>query len=167
MYCYVCNVVMYVCPGQVQSKKCIEDVLQFAYEENLFVLADEVNSTDSVAFPDISEFKHWTICSSKVSVAFWVFYWAVLPKSLCKSYCQWGNSRNCAKFTVTSVSPDCCTVTMNQMTSHLDICYTYYLKSELSSFLDQSICIVSSCQVAVNTPQWQYCNLWFTKKKKN
>lgn len=44
-------VVMYVCPGQVQNKKCIEDVLQFAYEENLFVMADEVNSTDSVAFP--------------------------------------------------------------------------------------------------------------------
>ncbi|KAI4899874.1 hypothetical protein NFI96_012075 [Prochilodus magdalenae] len=27
--------------GQVQSKKCIEDVLHFAYEENLFVMADE------------------------------------------------------------------------------------------------------------------------------
>lgn len=29
--------------GQVQSKKCIEEVLHFAYEENLFVMADEVN----------------------------------------------------------------------------------------------------------------------------
>ncbi|XP_066512209.1 alanine aminotransferase 2-like [Hoplias malabaricus] len=28
--------------GQVQSNKCIEDVLHFAYEENLFVMADEV-----------------------------------------------------------------------------------------------------------------------------
>uniref|UniRef100_A0A8C4HJ38 alanine transaminase n=1 Tax=Dicentrarchus labrax TaxID=13489 RepID=A0A8C4HJ38_DICLA len=28
--------------GQVQSKKCIEEVLHFAYEENLFVMADEV-----------------------------------------------------------------------------------------------------------------------------
>uniref|UniRef100_A0A674NKQ1 alanine transaminase n=1 Tax=Takifugu rubripes TaxID=31033 RepID=A0A674NKQ1_TAKRU len=28
--------------GQVQSKKCIEEVLHFAHEENLFVMADEV-----------------------------------------------------------------------------------------------------------------------------
>ncbi|KAM9860829.1 alanine aminotransferase 2 [Aulostomus maculatus] len=28
--------------GQVQSRKCIQDVLHFAYEENLFVMADEV-----------------------------------------------------------------------------------------------------------------------------
>lgn len=28
--------------GQVQSKKCIEDVIRFAYEEKLFLLADEV-----------------------------------------------------------------------------------------------------------------------------
>lgn len=28
--------------GQVQSRKCIEEVLHFAYEENLFVMADEV-----------------------------------------------------------------------------------------------------------------------------
>lgn len=28
--------------GQVQSKKCIEEVLHFAYEENLFVMSDEV-----------------------------------------------------------------------------------------------------------------------------
>ncbi|XP_048886834.1 alanine aminotransferase 2 [Brienomyrus brachyistius] len=28
--------------GQVQSRKCIEDVLHFAYEEKLFVMADEV-----------------------------------------------------------------------------------------------------------------------------
>uniref|UniRef100_A0A6Q2YLY1 alanine transaminase n=1 Tax=Esox lucius TaxID=8010 RepID=A0A6Q2YLY1_ESOLU len=28
--------------GQVQSKKCIEEVLHFAFEENLFVMADEV-----------------------------------------------------------------------------------------------------------------------------
>lgn len=28
--------------GQVQSKKCIEEVLHFAYQENLFVLSDEV-----------------------------------------------------------------------------------------------------------------------------
>lgn len=26
----------------MQSKKCIEEVLHFAYEENLFVMADEV-----------------------------------------------------------------------------------------------------------------------------
>lgn len=32
------------CVGQVQSKKCIEEVLHFAHEENLFVMADEVNS---------------------------------------------------------------------------------------------------------------------------
>ncbi|XP_042273357.1 alanine aminotransferase 2 isoform X1 [Thunnus albacares] len=31
---------MHLC--QVQSKKCIEEVLHFAYEENLFVMADEV-----------------------------------------------------------------------------------------------------------------------------
>lgn len=30
--------------GQVQSKKCVEEVLHFAHEENLFVMADEVNS---------------------------------------------------------------------------------------------------------------------------
>lgn len=34
--------------GQVQSKKCIEEVLHFAYEENLFVMADEVNSAVDV-----------------------------------------------------------------------------------------------------------------------
>ncbi|XP_076012208.1 alanine aminotransferase 2 [Genypterus blacodes] len=28
--------------GQLQSKKCVEEVLHFAYEENLFVMADEV-----------------------------------------------------------------------------------------------------------------------------
>ncbi|XP_062404958.1 alanine aminotransferase 2 [Sardina pilchardus] len=28
--------------GQVQSRKCIEEVLHFAYEENLFVMSDEV-----------------------------------------------------------------------------------------------------------------------------
>lgn len=32
------------CVGQVQSKKCMEEVLHFAHEENLFVMADEVNS---------------------------------------------------------------------------------------------------------------------------
>lgn len=35
-------------PGQVQSKKCIEEVLHFAYEENLFVMADEVNSNADI-----------------------------------------------------------------------------------------------------------------------
>ncbi|XP_063780807.1 alanine aminotransferase 2-like [Pseudophryne corroboree] len=29
-------------PGQVQSRKCIEDVIRFAAEENLFLMADEV-----------------------------------------------------------------------------------------------------------------------------
>lgn len=28
--------------GQVQSRKCIEDVIHFAWEEKLFLLADEV-----------------------------------------------------------------------------------------------------------------------------
>ncbi|KAK2512625.1 hypothetical protein Q9233_016154 [Columba guinea] len=28
--------------GQVQSRQCIEDVIKFAYEENLFLMADEV-----------------------------------------------------------------------------------------------------------------------------
>lgn len=37
-------------PGQVQSKKCIEEVLHFAYEENLFVMADEVTSTSTQNF---------------------------------------------------------------------------------------------------------------------
>ncbi|KAI5088795.1 alanine aminotransferase 2 [Silurus meridionalis] len=37
--------------GQVQSKKCIEDVLHFAYEENLFVMADEVYQ-ENVYAPD-------------------------------------------------------------------------------------------------------------------
>ncbi|KAJ8417733.1 hypothetical protein AAFF_G00225760 [Aldrovandia affinis] len=37
--------------GQVQSKKCIEDVLHFAYEEKLFVLSDEVYQ-DNIYSPD-------------------------------------------------------------------------------------------------------------------
>ncbi|XP_051554689.1 alanine aminotransferase 2-like isoform X1 [Myxocyprinus asiaticus] len=37
--------------GQVQSKKCIEEVLHFAYEENLFVMSDEVYQ-DNVYAPD-------------------------------------------------------------------------------------------------------------------
>ncbi|XP_046897639.1 alanine aminotransferase 2 isoform X3 [Hypomesus transpacificus] len=37
--------------GQVQSKKCIEEVLHFAYEENLFVMSDEVYQ-DNVYSPD-------------------------------------------------------------------------------------------------------------------
>ncbi|XP_036391018.1 alanine aminotransferase 2-like [Megalops cyprinoides] len=37
--------------GQVQDKKCIEDVLHFAYEEKLFVLSDEVYQ-DNVYSPD-------------------------------------------------------------------------------------------------------------------
>ncbi|KAM9493366.1 alanine aminotransferase 2 [Clarias gariepinus] len=37
--------------GQVQSKKCIEEVLHFAYEENLFVMADEVYQ-ENVYAPD-------------------------------------------------------------------------------------------------------------------
>ncbi|XP_053716682.1 alanine aminotransferase 2 [Synchiropus splendidus] len=37
--------------GQVQSKKCIEEVLHFAYEENLLVMADEVYQ-DNVYAPD-------------------------------------------------------------------------------------------------------------------
>lgn len=32
--------------GQVQSKRCIEEVLHFAYEENLLVMADEVSPDD-------------------------------------------------------------------------------------------------------------------------
>uniref|UniRef100_A0A8C7IT74 alanine transaminase n=1 Tax=Oncorhynchus kisutch TaxID=8019 RepID=A0A8C7IT74_ONCKI len=38
--------------GQVQSRKCIEDVLHFAYEENLFVMSDEVYQ-DNVYSPDL------------------------------------------------------------------------------------------------------------------
>ncbi|KTF82368.1 hypothetical protein cypCar_00022786 [Cyprinus carpio] len=38
-------------PRQVQSKKCIEEVLHFAYEENLFVMSDEVYQ-DNVYTPD-------------------------------------------------------------------------------------------------------------------
>lgn len=37
--------------GQVQSRKCIEDVLHFAYEEKLFVLSDEVYQ-DNIYSPD-------------------------------------------------------------------------------------------------------------------
>uniref|UniRef100_A0AAY4ENB9 alanine transaminase n=1 Tax=Denticeps clupeoides TaxID=299321 RepID=A0AAY4ENB9_9TELE len=37
--------------GQVQSRKCIEEVLHFAYEENLFVMSDEVYQ-DNVYSPD-------------------------------------------------------------------------------------------------------------------
>ncbi|KAJ8340142.1 hypothetical protein SKAU_G00347750 [Synaphobranchus kaupii] len=37
--------------GQVQSRKCIEDVLQFAYEEKLFVMSDEVYQ-DNIYSPD-------------------------------------------------------------------------------------------------------------------
>ncbi|ROL43840.1 Alanine aminotransferase 2 [Anabarilius grahami] len=37
--------------GQVQSKKCIEEVLHFAYEENLFVMSDEVYQ-ENVYAPD-------------------------------------------------------------------------------------------------------------------
>ncbi|KPP75618.1 hypothetical protein Z043_105123 [Scleropages formosus] len=37
--------------GQVQSRKCIEDVLHFAYEEKLFVMSDEVYQ-DNVYSPD-------------------------------------------------------------------------------------------------------------------
>ncbi|XP_061101513.1 alanine aminotransferase 2 isoform X2 [Conger conger] len=37
--------------GQVQSRKCIEDVLHFAYEEKLFVLSDEVYQ-ENVYSPD-------------------------------------------------------------------------------------------------------------------
>ncbi|MBN3305382.1 ALAT2 aminotransferase, partial [Amia calva] len=37
--------------GQVQSKKCIEEVINFAYEEKLFLLSDEVYQ-DNVYSPD-------------------------------------------------------------------------------------------------------------------
>ncbi|KAL4613610.1 alanine aminotransferase 2 isoform X1 [Arapaima gigas] len=37
--------------GQVQSRKCIEDVLHFAYEEKLFVMSDEVYQ-DNIYSPD-------------------------------------------------------------------------------------------------------------------
>ncbi|KAF5919738.1 hypothetical protein HPG69_000339 [Diceros bicornis minor] len=39
--------------GQVQSRKCIEDVIHFAWEEKLFLLADEVYQ-DNVYSPDCS-----------------------------------------------------------------------------------------------------------------
>lgn len=32
-----------LCAGQVQSRQCIEDVIRFAKEERLFLMADEVN----------------------------------------------------------------------------------------------------------------------------
>lgn len=34
--------------GQVQSRQCIEDVIKFAFEEKLFLMADEVSSTRGV-----------------------------------------------------------------------------------------------------------------------
>lgn len=34
--------------GQVQSRKCIEDVIHFAWEEKLFLLADEVRAAWAV-----------------------------------------------------------------------------------------------------------------------
>lgn len=38
------------CPsGQVQSRQCIEDVIKFAYEEKLFLMADEVRSSPGVS----------------------------------------------------------------------------------------------------------------------
>ncbi|XP_028665485.1 alanine aminotransferase 2 [Erpetoichthys calabaricus] len=37
--------------GQVQSRKCIEDVIHFAYEEKLFILSDEVYQ-DNIYSPD-------------------------------------------------------------------------------------------------------------------
>nr|XP_006641441.1 PREDICTED: alanine aminotransferase 2 [Lepisosteus oculatus] len=37
--------------GQVQSKKCIEDVIHFAYEEKLFILSDEVYQ-DNIYSPE-------------------------------------------------------------------------------------------------------------------
>lgn len=33
--------------GQVQSRQCIEDVIRFAKEEHLFLMADEVMNSDS------------------------------------------------------------------------------------------------------------------------
>ncbi|MGH0143973.1 UNVERIFIED_CONTAM: hypothetical protein FKN15_002315 [Acipenser sinensis] len=39
------------CSGQVQSRKCIEEVIHFAYKENLFLLSDEVYQ-DNVYSPD-------------------------------------------------------------------------------------------------------------------
>lgn len=35
--------------GQVQSRKCIEDVIHFAWEEKLFLLADEVRAASAFA----------------------------------------------------------------------------------------------------------------------
>lgn len=35
--------------GQVQSRKCIEDVIHFAWEEKLFLLADEVRAASAIA----------------------------------------------------------------------------------------------------------------------
>lgn len=34
--------------GQVQSRKCIEDVIHFAWEEKVFLLADEVRAVPPV-----------------------------------------------------------------------------------------------------------------------
>ena len=34
--------------GQVQSRKCIEDVIHFAWEEKLFLLADEVRAVPEI-----------------------------------------------------------------------------------------------------------------------
>jgi hypothetical protein len=39
--------------GQVQSRKCIEDVIHFAWEEKLFLLADEVRVIP--VFPESNE----------------------------------------------------------------------------------------------------------------
>lgn len=32
-------------PGQVQTRECIEAVIRFAFEEGLFLMADEVQTT--------------------------------------------------------------------------------------------------------------------------
>ena len=36
-------------PGQVQSRQCIEDVIKFAFEEKLFLMADEVSGAHGVS----------------------------------------------------------------------------------------------------------------------
>lgn len=41
--CYVSLCLLLV--GQVQSRQCIEDVIRFAAEEHLFLMADEVTVT--------------------------------------------------------------------------------------------------------------------------
>lgn len=58
-------------PGQVQTKKCIEEVLHFAYEENLLVMADEVTSNACRhRFKLLTPHCKFTLCTSEAGCLF-------------------------------------------------------------------------------------------------